>query len=918
MKNVSNLKTVYTEQLHKLQHKHSHECELLEDMRLFTKQRSVIEKEYAQALSKLAQQFISKRTPIPPPSLASQEGNKEQRTMHEVWQTLLEETDKVGKTRLQASEIYSQQISDSCKVVRGLKVHVAKKVFENLMEVQKDLSLGIQELVKLQKAYKEEEHIAHDARVKANEAEDKVKKKSVGLFTSFSKLQQQSAKLNSRKEACENKSTCARNEYLLCLSSINAQLNRYYNKDAPELIKAMDGEIYEKMGEYFTAFCQAELQSCGTTQECFMRILADSTKVNRDFQLRGFLVDNPIFTHLIQYQFQPQDNDLIGKVSISYQNSSVMELEARKCAGKLVQVDREARVMTRKMNNSLKEHTDADHNTEDPHIKAEEMKQLIRKAEIEKVRMEARLEAIKHAGINTEAFILNAKAESKTPEDEDEPALTTPLTTPQHTNGVVTTTTTTTTGVVTTTGADASEESSPVKRQSFKQSTTSNRHSTTITNNNTEAVATFTNNNLVDDNTQQQQTDVLANGWKDEEQPATQMEKQEAYINDSNNNTTSLDNSTEQQQYDVVVVEEVGQSSLALYSFQATGEGELDIVEGDLLETLGGVEDGWIRARDNTGKVGLVPAAYIQIGSTTPPQQDDATTQQQDITTTQQQHNTVDAFEDPWNEMNGNVQHEQSANNSTTTTQEATTTNNTHDPDDPYSNTDFEVQDTFTQPLPLPTSDKVWARALYDYYATNDEELTFNEGQLIQVLRKELHDGVDDGWWEGEVNGKLGVFPSLVVQEEDGVVNGADDDDDDDDEEEFVEEIHTSIASRPGPPQHAPPVPDVIENGDVFQTTTSSTTTTPSQATKASNAEVCNGDVVVPNGVGKPGVKAVEKVVEKPKDIKAKDSFDFERPPTPPPPLEQAPQLEITIPTPTEGGKTSSELLQAHSLACSG
>ena len=25
--------------------------------------------------------------------------------------------------------------------------------------------------------------------------------------------------------------------------------------------------------------------------------------------------------------------------------------------------------------------------------------------------------------------------------------------------------------------------------------------------------------------------------------------------------------------------------------------------------------------------------------------------------------------------------------------------------------------------------------------------------------------GVDDGWWEGEVNRSIGVFPSLVVEE---------------------------------------------------------------------------------------------------------------------------------------------------------
>ena len=57
-----------------------------------------------------------------------------------------------------------------------------------------------------------------------------------------------------------------------------------------------------------------------------------------------------------------------------------------------------------------------------------------------------------------------------------------------------------------------------------------------------------------------------------------------------------------------------------------------------------------------------------------------------------------------------------------------------------------------------------WARALYDYDATCDEELSFQEDQLIRIIRRD-ENGVDDGWWEGEVGGRVGVFPSLVVEE---------------------------------------------------------------------------------------------------------------------------------------------------------
>jgi len=54
--------------------------------------------------------------------------------------------------------------------------------------------------------------------------------------------------------------------------------------------------------------------------------------------------------------------------------------------------------------------------------------------------------------------------------------------------------------------------------------------------------------------------------------------------------------------------------------------------------------------------------------------------------------------------------------------------------------------------------------ALYDYEATCPEELTFVENQVIKLVNKNPHD-VDDGWWEGNLDGVTGLFPSLVVEE---------------------------------------------------------------------------------------------------------------------------------------------------------
>ena len=54
-------------------------------------------------------------------------------------------------------------------------------------------------------------------------------------------------------------------------------------------------------------------------------------------------------------------------------------------------------------------------------------------------------------------------------------------------------------------------------------------------------------------------------------------------------------------------------------------------------------------------------------------------------------------------------------------------------------------------------------RAVYEYTAQFDEELSFPEGALIELIRTD-DNGVDDGWWEGRYNGKVGVFPSVVVE----------------------------------------------------------------------------------------------------------------------------------------------------------
>ena len=62
-------------------------------------------------------------------------------------------------------------------------------------------------------------------------------------------------------------------------------------------------------------------------------------------------------------------------------------------------------------------------------------------------------------------------------------------------------------------------------------------------------------------------------------------------------------------------------------------------------------------------------------------------------------------------------------------------------------------------PDPAPASGSLTAVALYDYQADDDDELTFDPGEVITEIEQ-----IDPGWWKGVARGKVGLFPANYVQ----------------------------------------------------------------------------------------------------------------------------------------------------------
>ncbi len=51
------------------------------------------------------------------------------------------------------------------------------------------------------------------------------------------------------------------------------------------------------------------------------------------------------------------------------------------------------------------------------------------------------------------------------------------------------------------------------------------------------------------------------------------------------------------------------------------------------------------------------------------------------------------------------------------------------------------------------------ASALYQFDAENENELSFQAGDVITLLSQ-----LDENWYEGELNGATGIFPTSYVE----------------------------------------------------------------------------------------------------------------------------------------------------------
>ncbi|XP_028668983.1 F-BAR and double SH3 domains protein 1-like isoform X1 [Erpetoichthys calabaricus] len=405
VKATQDVKLAFAEQVNKLQNKNQQETDLLEELRSFSKQRATIEKEYGQALQRLSSQYMKRDWSR---GKAEPGGNG---SVYTLWRCIVEATAQMSVSRTNAAENYRSLSNEAAKTLRAAKEQRLKKSLEQMQRVQGELVEEVRDLNKIKKRYCQLQRIADIACEKASDAQSRSKRNDHGIFHFRTTLHKLNTKLSARLSECNLQLTEARNEYLLTLAAVNAHQEHYQATSLPALMKALDGDLFDRLRDHFTLLSQTELDTCQATQTFFCKILNNSNQVSRDQNLQIFLQDNPTFFKAPAFTFQAAPNDKVGSLvhQSSGQGESCLEKEARKWASKAAKgykIATHGERVLQTMDKRKKQVSEDEAATLE--LRMEEVRESIRKAQVDQLKANARLDLLRSAGADVDPWVASS------------------------------------------------------------------------------------------------------------------------------------------------------------------------------------------------------------------------------------------------------------------------------------------------------------------------------------------------------------------------------------------------------------------------------------------------------------------------------------------------------------------------------
>ncbi|KAK3597309.1 hypothetical protein CHS0354_010940 [Potamilus streckersoni] len=182
-----------------------------------------------------------------------------------------------------------------------------------------------------------------------------------------------------------------------------------------------------------------------------------------------------------------------------------------------------------------------------------------------------------------------------------------------------------------------------------------------------------------------------------------------------------------------------------LFSYEPENEDELKLELGDIVDVIRQAEDGWYEGSVN-GKTGVFPSNFVEVLS----EENEQEKEEEDKSLIKGKKIIGVGLGNIFG--SGPIKLRSTGGSAKQVLD-----------DKPTENKDTKPPNEEAVLRRPKTGERLLEKAVvrYSYTAENEDELTLNEGEIISVLDKELE---DSGWWKGEINGRIGVFPDNFVE----------------------------------------------------------------------------------------------------------------------------------------------------------
>ncbi|EFB20990.1 hypothetical protein PANDA_000347, partial [Ailuropoda melanoleuca] len=432
VKPAQEVKLRFLEQLSILQTRQQREADLLEDIRSYSKQRAAIEREYGQALQKLAGPFL-KREGHRSGEMDSRPFLGRGRMVFGAWRCLLDATVAGGQARLQASDRYRDLAGGTG---RSAKEQVLRKGAENLQRAQAEVLQSIRELSRSRKFYGQRERVWALAQEKAADVQARLNRSDHGLFHTRTSLQKLSTKLSAQSAQYSQQLRAARNEYLLNLVATNAHLDHYYQEELPALLKARDAggrvvslswgslqalvsELLEHLRDPLTLLSRTELEAAETALEHARRGGQVTSQVSWEQDLKLFLQEPGVFSPTPPQEFQPAGTDQVCALELEgdaggMAGDRTLEKEVQRWTSRAAR-DYKIQNHGHRVLQRLEQRRQQAAERGAPGIeqRLQEVRESIRRAQVSQVKGAARLALLQGAGLDVQRWLKPAMTQAQ-------------------------------------------------------------------------------------------------------------------------------------------------------------------------------------------------------------------------------------------------------------------------------------------------------------------------------------------------------------------------------------------------------------------------------------------------------------------------------------------------------------------------